>query len=95
LAEGGAGGAGADGSAGQGGGCYMQGDATVSFDPTWVVANAALGGAPGAGGTSGEGVGGGLYISTDAVVTLSKSTEVFFNFASTSADDIFGSYTVS
>ena len=47
------------------------------------------------GGVSGQGVGGGLYIDPAADVTLSTSTEVIFNFASTSDDNIFGVYTIS
>lgn len=54
-----------------------------------------LGGVAGKGGTSGEGIGGGLYIDAGADVTLTKSTEVIFNFASTSDDNIFGTYTKS
>jgi len=95
VAQGGAGGSGSNGGNGLGGGVYVLGTTTASIDDTWVVANAALSGVPGAGGASGQGVGGGLYIDTGAGVTLSKSTDVFFNFASTSADDIFGIYTIS
>jgi hypothetical protein len=95
VARGGAGGAGADGGSGLGGGCYVLGTTTASIDTTWIVANAALGGLAGTGGASGQGIGGGLYIETGAGVTLSKSSKVLFNFASTSDDDIFGVYTTS
>jgi len=61
----------------------------------WIVANAALGGVAGVGGANGEGIGGGLYIDTGALVTLTKSSKVILNFASTSADDIFGIYTTT
>ena len=47
------------------------------------------------GGTSGQGQGGGLYIGTTADVTLDLSTVVIFNYASTSGDNIFGTYTIS
>ena len=57
--------------------------------------NAALGGSAGTGGASGQGLGGGLYIVPTAGVTLSKSTRVFLNFASTSDDNIFGTYTIT
>jgi hypothetical protein len=94
VAQGGAGGAGANGGDGLGGGCYVFGTTSAAAQATLIVANGALGGAPGAGGVSGEGVGGGLYIDTGAAVTLDKVTHVFLNFASTSDDDIFGSYTL-
>ncbi len=95
AAQGGAGGAGANGGSSAGGGVYVLGSTTASIDTTWIVANAALGGFRGWGGLSGQGSGGGLYIDTGAGVTLSKSSKVIFNFASTSADDIFGTYTIS
>ena len=66
---------------------------TASVDTTLITFDAAMGGAAGTGGASGQGSGGGLYIETGAGVTLSKSSKVRFNFASTSGDDIFGVYT--
>ena len=95
LAQGGAGGAGNDGGDGTGGGVSVLAGSSASIDATWIVANAALGGSPGTGGASGQGSGGGLYIDTGALVTLTKSTKVILNFASTSADDIFGVYTIT
>jgi hypothetical protein len=89
VAQGGAGGAGGNGGNGLGGGCFVLGGTTASIDATLIEANAALGGFPGHGGVSGQGVGGGLYSGTGAGVTLSQSSAVLFNFASTSADDIF------
>ena len=74
-----------------GGGISVLAGNSASIDATLIVVNAALGGT--GGGTSGQG--GGLYIDPAADVTLSPSVEVTFNFASTSADNIFGSYTVS
>jgi hypothetical protein len=67
----------------------------ASIDATLITFDAALGGASGTGGASGQGSGGGLYIDTGAGVTLSKSSKVRFNFASTGDDDIFGVYTTS
>ena len=73
----------------------MLGTTTASIDETLIAFNAALGGSPGTGGASGQGSGGGLYIDAGAGVTLDTSTEVIFNFASTSDDNIFGVYTRS
>ncbi|HLN26282.1 MAG TPA: hypothetical protein VK395_00905 [Gemmataceae bacterium] len=95
VAQGGAGGSGSNGGNGLGGGVYVLGGTTASIASTGIFVNAALGGSRGTGGASGQGVGGGLYIDTGASVTLSKSTDVFFDFASTGADDIFGVYTIS
>jgi hypothetical protein len=94
LAEGGAGGWGNNGGSGQGGGCYVYGGTTATIDDSKIVFNAALGGAAGTGGSSGQGTGGGLYIGTGAGVTLSSPSEVVYDFASTSDDDIFGTYTI-
>ena len=95
MAQGGAGGAGSSGGNGSGGGVYVLGTTTASIDATLITFNAALGGCAGTGGASGQGSGGGLYIDTGAGVTLSKSSKVVFNFASTSDDNIFGVYTTS
>jgi hypothetical protein len=95
VAQGGAGGAGANGGDGLGGGCYVFGGTTASIDATLIIANAALGGSPGWGGISGQGQGGGLYIGTTADVTLDTSTVVTVNYASTSDNNIFGTYTMS
>ncbi len=95
VADGGAGGAGSNGGSGQGGGCFVYSGTTATIDDSTIVLNAALGGAAGAGGAVGQGVGGGLYIATSAGVMLSSSSEVELDFASTSNDDIFGTYTVS
>ena len=86
VAQGGAGGNGGNGGNGLGGGGYVLGGTTASIDSTLIVANAALGGRHG---RPRPGLGGGLYIGPGAVVTFSKSSAVFFNFASTSNDDIF------
>ncbi len=86
-AQGGAGGSGSNGGNGAGGGLYVLGTTTASIDATLITFDAAMGGSSGSGG--------GLYIDTLAGVTLSKSSKVLFNFASTSGDNIFGSYTIS
>ncbi len=95
VAQGGAGGAGSNGGSGLGGGCYVLGTTTAFIDSTLITADAALGGSPGTGGASGDGVGGGLYIDNGALVTLTKSSKVILNFASTSDDNIFGVYITS
>ena len=92
TAQGGAGGSDSDGGDGSGGGLYVLGTTTASIDATLITFDAAMGGASGSGGSSGQGSGGGLYIDTGAGVTLSNSSKVRFNFASTSGDDIFGGY---
>jgi hypothetical protein len=94
LAEGGAGGAGGNGGSGQGGACYVYGATTATIDGSEIVFNAAVGGAAGAGGAVGQGSGGGLYISAGAGVTLSSPSEVVYDHASSSDDDIFGTYTI-
>ena len=73
----------------------MLGTTTASIDATLITFDAAMGGASGTGGASGQGIGGGLYIDTGAGVTLSKSSKVIFNVASTSDDNIFGVYTTT
>jgi hypothetical protein len=78
-----------------GGGLSVLAGSSASIDASLIVLNAALGGVTGTGGASGQGIGGSLYIGTTADVTLSTSSEVMFNFASTSDDNIFGTYTTS
>jgi hypothetical protein len=95
LARGGNGGSGADGGDGLGGGVSVLAGSSASIDASLITANAALGGFAGCGGASGQGVGGGFYIDTGAVVELSTSSEVIFNFASTSNKNIFGVFTTS
>ncbi len=94
-AVGGAGGSGSTGGNGLGGGISVLAGSSASVDSTLIVFNAALGGAGGTGGSNGQGQGGGLYIGTTANVTLDTSTVVLFNDASTSGDNIFGTYTIS
>ena len=95
LAVGGAGGSLSNGGSGSGGGLSVLAGSSASMDSTLIIFNAALGGAPGTGGASGQGQGGGVYIEAGASVTLSTRSDVFLNFASTSDDNIFGTYTIS
>ncbi len=95
VAHGGAGGAGSNGGNGLGGGVYVLGTTTASIDAALITLDAALGGASGTGGAGGQGIGGGLYIESGAGVTLSKSSKVILNVASTSDDNIFGVYTTT
>jgi hypothetical protein len=78
---------GAGGGNGQGGGVFNSGSA--AFSGVLITLNSAWGGSAG-----GQGVGGGLYITTGAV-TLSPSTKVAGNHATTSNDNIYGPYTTS
>ncbi len=90
-AQGGAAGAGISGGNGLGGGAYVLGTTNASIDGTTVFANVAEGGSRGS--SAGQGIGGGFYFDTGASVTLSTPSEVLFNFASKSNNDIFGDYT--
>ncbi len=59
-----------------------------------ITGNRAQGGAAGVGatsGTAGQGIGGGLYLAPGSTTTL-KKTRVAGNSASTSNDDIYGTY---
>jgi len=51
-----------------------------------------FGGNAGSAGTGGAGIGGGLYIDSSATVTVFPDTFIGFNFASTSNDNVFGSF---
>ena len=61
---------------------------------TIVLGNLAQGGSAASGGTDGQGIGGGLYLATGSTTTLTQ-TLVVGNLASTSNDDIYGTYTTS
>jgi hypothetical protein len=63
--------------------------ANASLTDVLVTLNSAVGGKGG-----GHGIGGGLYIG-GGTVTLSLSTEVFGNRATTSNNNIFGPFIVS
>ncbi len=104
---GGSSGAGGDGGDGLGGAIYNAGPtsgpagslpaAALALFDTLIMGNLAQGGDAGTGdsdGSSGQGVGGGLYLSSSGTATL-KKTVVAGNHASTSNDNIYGSYTTS
>jgi hypothetical protein len=95
-ATGGAGGAGQNGGDGLGGGLYNDGTSTLTVTQSTVTGNSATGGAAGSGGSAGQGIGGGAYFADGGIVCLDFFTEtnVTGNHASTSNDDIFGSYTI-
>ncbi len=83
VAQGGSG-----GGNGLGGALYSTNGATATLTSTTITRNVALGGSGG-----GQGIGGGLYIDpTSGTVTLKGKTKVSGNFASTSSNDIFGTY---
>jgi hypothetical protein len=81
LAQGGSG-----GGDGFGGGVFTIGTTTIT--DTLITLNDASGGSGG-----GEGIGGGLYIYAGfGMTTLTGKTKVIGNFASTSSNDIYGTY---
>jgi hypothetical protein len=92
-ATGGAGGSGASGGNGFGGGLYNDGTSTLTVTGSTVTANSALGGAAGSGGTAGLGKGGGAYFALGGDVCLDLLTSIYGNTASSSANDVFGSFT--
>jgi hypothetical protein len=91
-----------DGGNGLGGGLYAENYTTVTMRTSVVSQNSAQGGAAGkgSGGNRGRGVGGGLHfdgsVDSPAVVRLDAFTvaHVKGNKASTSAPNIYGSYTI-
>jgi hypothetical protein len=87
-----------NGGNGLGGGMYVGANAVVSLHTCTMTQNSAIGGRAGngIGGAAGTGAGGGLYIDPLASVCLDASTvaNVTSNNASTSGNDIYGSYTV-
>jgi hypothetical protein len=104
-ALGGAGGTGGNGGNGFGGGLFNDGfsiapenagtPATLTVTGCAITDNHAAGGAASAGGSAGQGVGGGAYFTAGVVVCLDVFTQghVKNNHASTSADDLFGTFT--
>jgi len=83
LAQGGGG-----GGYGYGGGAYNANGSTATITDTLITLNFALGGSGG-----GQGIGGGLYIDiSSGTVTLNGKTKVVGNFASTSNNNIYGTY---
>ncbi len=63
----------------------------VRLSDSLVIGNLAQGGGAGSGGTAGQGIGGGLYLATGSTTTLT-TTIVVLNRASTSNNDIYGTY---
>ena len=61
---------------------------TVKITSSVVSGNAA----PSGGGDGGQGIGGGLYIASGSATTLTGKTVVVLNFATTSNNDIYGTY---
>jgi hypothetical protein len=90
---GGAGGNGGNGGAAQGGGLYVDPDSTVALNGGSITVNEAIGGALGMGatdGTDGAGMGGGVFLA--ATGSTRKGTKTSGNFASTSGNDVSGSF---
>jgi hypothetical protein len=92
-ALGGAGGSGANGGNGFGGGLYNDGTSTLTVTSSSITNNSATGGAAGSGG---EGIGGGAYFAAGGSVRLDAFTQsnAKKNHASTSDNDLFGTYTI-
>ena len=76
---------GAGGGSAIGGGVYSSG--TMTLNDTLVTLNQAKGGAGG-----GQGVGGGLFLTTGVTTILSGTTLVVLNAATTSNNNIYGTY---
>jgi hypothetical protein len=100
LALGGAGGLGGNGGNGLGGGVFNGGPnpfgtPSLTLDRSLVVLNRADGGAAGDGGSAGLGQGGGLYLTPGGTACADLRTAIFANHASTSDDDVFGSFSTS
>ena len=92
---GGAGGLGGNGGDGQGGGVFNAGPSplgtpSLTLLRSLVALNRADGGAAGDGGSGGLGQGGGLYLAPGGVASADPPTAIFFNYASTSDHDVFG-----
>jgi hypothetical protein len=102
-AVGGAGGPGADGGNGLGGGIYNDSPSTFPLNAGTVstltvtgstlTGNRATGGVAGSGGSAGQGVGGGAYLAAGGIACEDAVTVIAHNLASTSNDDLFGSFT--
>jgi hypothetical protein len=65
---------------------------TLTVDGGHITGNRAIGGEAGAGGGVGQGMGGGVCIEPGGVVFIASDTALVGNHASTSGDDVFGSY---
>jgi hypothetical protein len=84
---------GGNGGNGDGGGIYLA-RGVASIDRCLIVGNLAAGGFAGAGGHDGQGVGGGLWVAPSATAGGSH-TGIIGNLATTSNDDVFGTFTPS
>jgi hypothetical protein len=95
-AVGGAGGLGGIGGNGFGGGLYNDGQSTLTALGSAITSNAATAGAAGVGGSTGLGEGGGAYFAPGGTGCLDVFTglNLFGNTASTSDNNIHGSYTL-
>jgi hypothetical protein len=91
-AVGGEGGCGGNGGDGLGGGIYEDARSTLTLKGARIKHNRALGGAAGDGGSDGQGVGGGLYLTPGGVACADALTVIVGNHASTSDDDVFGTF---
>jgi hypothetical protein len=94
------GGEGDDGGNGFGGSVYNDGStafgvSSLTVTGSTITHNRADGGAADDGGSAGQGIGGGLYLASGGIVCLDVFTQAHVkkNHASTSNDDIFGSFT--
>jgi hypothetical protein len=86
-------GAGGNGGDGQGGGLYVDALSILSIENSTVTSNSADGGAGGTGtttGAEGQGIGGGIYLAGNG--STASNTRIVNNVASTSNDDIYGSF---
>jgi hypothetical protein len=95
-AAGGAGGAGGSGGSGFGGGLFNDGTSSLCVTGSTITNNAATGGGAGSGGSAGQGVGGGAYFAAGGTVCLDAFTlaNIVGNTASTSNNDVFGTFTI-
>ena len=85
IADGGAGGTGADGGDAYGGGFYIDTGAVATITDSTILLNLALGGSATLPDTDGEGIGGGVY----TLGTFDDiSTNIALNLASTSGNNI-------
>jgi uncharacterized protein (TIGR03118 family) len=89
---------GGNGGNGFGGGIYNDGNSpfgvsSLTVTGSTITHNEAKGGEGEDGGSDGQGIGGGLYLAAGGIVCIDTTTVVKKNHASTSNDDIFGSFT--
>jgi hypothetical protein len=94
---GGNGGLGGDSGTGMGGGVYKDAGSAMTVTHSSIIFNLAVGGKGQGAGRDGQGIGGGVYFADGGMVCLDSYTvkHIVKNHASTSDDNIFGSYTIS